>query len=114
MRIGQVMKRQIYISFFDEGLVRFEFKNLEEKYVPSRPRVVHVSIDKIKSICNNYAALLFNNNINRFERIALLLDLEGEFDDQLLLTEKERENEELQRQILFRILVSTPNAKSTS
>ena len=37
--------------------------------MPSRPRVVHVSIDKIKSICNNYAALLFNNNINRFERI---------------------------------------------
>lgn len=110
---GVVQSMSVFRLPTDEGLVRFEFRTLQEEYVPSRSRVVHVSIDKIKSICHSYAALLFSNNINRFERIALLLDLEGEFDDQLLLTEKERENEELQRQILFHILVSTPNIKST-
>ena len=106
---GVVQCMSVFRLLADEGLVRFDFKNLQEKYVPCRSRTVYVTVDKIKSICDSYAALLLNNNINRFERIALLLDLEGEFDDQLLLTEKERENEDLQKQILFRMLVSTPD-----
>ena len=45
---GVVQSMSVFRLPTDKGLVRFEFRTLQEEYVPSRSRVVHVSIDKIK------------------------------------------------------------------